>query len=243
MSDRRVSFSNPMAAALAAVLLLLAPASGDAQISRIRDVKAKIEQAREGEPEKPSPYDGERVLEITPAVAEKLEKAITAELTEMEAFESWASTVKTHEQYDLCRNQVMTGPNGMKLAEEMSAIMLEMEGEEQMKALEALQKKIDALTEESCGPNPLTVVARAQEAEKKALESAVEASGLTPAQIAIIKERFIPACGSNVLESADPEDGLEIPAGGTNVYVYSAVEVETLKATCATLMPKLQLTL
>ncbi|NJD11790.1 MAG: hypothetical protein FIB01_15560 [Gemmatimonadetes bacterium] len=230
-----------VAAGLAAVI----PTAGQAQLGGLRKLKQKVEQAvgekpaaaSEDDPQQRSPYS-ENVLEITPEVADCLERALAAENAELAAFKSWAAKVKSEDQYQACSTQSMMSPEGQAISAEMTAA-LDKGQQAAMQAMQTAQVKLEALTEKYCGPQPRKVEERRREAQAAAQKKGMQACGYTERQYFILKERLTPGCTSELLAQAD--GALKLPGDGTGMFwVYSPAEVKVLKTRCGRLVALLK---
>jgi hypothetical protein len=240
-SMRRVSKLRWLfvAVALGAVL----PSAGEAQLGGLKKLKARVEKAVGGEepaaetPKQDSPYN-RNTLEITPEVAACFERALAAENAALDEFRAWASKVKTEDEYQSCQGQAMMSPEGQAISQAMVAAAEKGE-QAAMQAVQVAQQKLQALTEKTCGPQPRQVEERRREAQKLGRTKGMETCGYTEQQYSILKERILPICRSATLAAAD--GALRLPGDTSGMYyVYSAGEVEVLKARCGRLMGALQ---
>lgn len=231
---------------LAVALVAVIPSAGEAQLGGLKKLKSKVEKAVGGEkapaeqaaaaPQQRSPYN-ECTLEVTPEVADCLEKALAAENAELEAFRTWASKVKSQSDYQACQSGIMLTPEGQALAADYSAAMQNQAGLQQ--AMKTYAEKLKALTEKTCGPEPNTVDDRRREARKQAAEKGRAACNYSDCQYAILKERITPICASGVLDGAN--GALKLPGEGKDIFwVYSPTEVEAFKARCGRLQSALK---
>ena len=225
---------------LGATLLLVSPGAGRAQMGGLKKLKAKVEQARDKKAatQTRSVYDDE-VLEITPDVAARFDKALSTELADVTKFAEWAKTTKPEDEYATCHGSVMMAPETIQLIADQMDAMDGMSLEQQSKATEVMQHKVDSVVVKVCGISPDTVRARGERAREAGAQKALAAGSFTALQYDMLKERVTPACVPGVLDSAS-DDGVKKSGDGKDVYwVYSATEVEVLRKNCSTLVPKL----
>ncbi len=186
----------------------------------------------------PAPAFSESVLEITPAVLERLARAMAAESgARKDAAAAAAAPTpagqKTPKEFDACQQAMMRGPEYAELMQGYGAAAAgKGKSAEARAAAEEVMAKLAALTEKTCGPDPArtaerqNVANRLREAESKT----AAAQGFTARQYAILKERVAPLCLS------DPEppspDGLKVKGYGAASWVYTASEVKALRPRC-----------
>lgn len=231
-------------AATAAVLVLVSPTPAEAQLGALkRRVQEKVAERVLG-PEKAAaaglaqgPVFDERVLEITPAVLDRLQTGLAAEQAALRSAEADGSARARWEQcvdgVDRRHNAEMEQLNreGEALAARAQAAAGKPEEmAELVRAVQALQARAAALQtgaagaqHRECGEEPV--------AAPRSPAAAGEAAGeFTDAQYAVLKERARPFC-----EAAAQGRG-----GSHGSYVYAADEAAALAPRCTALLPALQ---
>lgn len=244
------------AAWLVFLTLLLVPAApAEAQIGGIaKKARQKVSEAVTGQPQpqaatqeeaSTSPY-GESVLEMTPAVLDRFERALAAEEAQRQEVERRVAELPTSEAYQQCMVQLMMSPDGQRLNEAMmdkaAAYSADPGNAEASAAYQRAQDEYTAAIHERCGTNPDEFEVSELPALLDAAEAAGwEAGGFTDVQYGILKERVTPLCG--VADSVGPGE-LRLPGMGQNIFwVYSALEVESLLPRCSALGPRVKATL
>lgn len=179
----------------------------------------------------------ESMLEMTPEVLDRLEKAFAAEKGAATAVKKTVPRVDP-EVYDACRQRVGTGPEMQEVAEKYAQHARGLKGEAAAEQTRAYLRAVNELIARKCGPDPNTAEEQRMRQNRSPQEVALEASGFTAIQLAILKERLAPFCAAAVTA----EDGeLKLPGGGQGIYwVYSPAEVAALQGRCARLGPYLQ---
>ncbi len=186
----------------------------------------------------PAPAFSESVLEITPAVLERLARAMAAESGARKdaaaaAAEPTPAGQKTPKEFDACQQAMMRGPEYAQLMQEYGAVA---QGRQKdAKAREAagdLMTRLAALTEKTCGPDPARTAAKQNVANRlrEAEARSAAAHGFTVRQFAILKERLSPVCLSDPVPPGP--DGLKVKGYGTASFVYTAAEVAALRPRC-----------
>ena len=185
----------------------------------------------------PAPAFSETVLELTPAVLDRLAKALAAEeesrRSSAAAAGPTAGAQKTKQEYDECQQSLMKGPEYAQLLQEYpGATTGRSKDASAREAAQEFMTKLAALTEKTCGPDPAhtrekqDLARRLREAETKAAER----GGFTIRQYAVLKERVTPLCLSDPVPPSP--DGLRIKGVGSASFVYTAAEVAALRPRC-----------
>lgn len=217
-------------------LLLLAGTSAEAQLTGLKNRAKKI---MEGSAEKPVAVAyNEHVLEVTPAVLERFERALAAEEAERNEVARIAASVRTPEDYQACMMKAVMSPEAQALMAASSAkgeaYIASPRDQAAAAAYRKAQQDLVEYMSRTCGPDPDQF--RSSELPKlqaRPAEAGREAGGFTVTQYAILKERVAPLCG---MAEAAGSDGIKIPGEGKNIFwVYSPVEVEALLPRCAEL--------
>lgn len=233
--------------ALAVMVAAAIPAPASAQIGAIKKkMKEKISQAlgadsgskaapATGSPRAPAAalvFD-DNLLEITPALMDRLEKGLAAE----QADRKTAPKLLFGADYDRCKEALEKSPEYQKEYQEFIARYADLPESRQPEALKENMKRQDAQLRAQCGP-PF------QEADKlryslprRAEEAGQTAAALTSRQYAILKERVMPLCEATET-AAGPGAELQVPKKGSSSHVffaYKATEVEAIRPRCAKL--------
>lgn len=244
-------------AALAAMLIgAAAPASAAAQIGKLIKGKVKekvvqtvietgagpdtIPEGARVSPPGAGRLFNENTLEITSELLDRVEKGLAAEEAVRQEVERKIGKVLGREEYDQCEAAVLRGPEGMKVYEQARNLATgDTSYEHITKASEELARRMEAVIEPKCGLEPSKAEGiRSQHAERIAA-AGPEASGLTPIQLSIMKERILPLCTAAPAVAAAAGE-VRVPAGeeaATNpiYYVYTPGEVDALQPRCEAL--------
>jgi hypothetical protein len=189
------------------------------------------------------------VLEITPEVLDRLEKALAAEAVARESVARERGARLTREQYWECRDSLQHTDEGEEIRDRyMSEVAGASSDTQAMAAAERMEQAMERLATARCGGNPTTD----KPEELQALNARIEAAGAqaggfnldgdaastgrqggtggitTSREYSILKERIAPFCRA-------PER--------TGRYVYSASEQAALRPRCEPLMAALNQTL
>ena len=175
----------------------------------------------------------DNLLEITPALLDRLEKGLAAE----QADRKTAPKLLFGADYDRCKKELEESPAYRKEYQEFIARYADLPESRQPEALKENMKREDAQLRAQCGP-PF------QEADKlrfslprRAEEAGQTAAALTPRQYAILKERIMPLCEATET-AAGPGGELQVPKKASSSHVffaYKATEVEAIRPRCAKL--------
>ena len=168
------------------------------------------------------------VLEMTPAVLERLEKGLVAEAAERKAAQRILARMRDKPAYDRCMQELVASPEGKKAYD----AMFPPGGQVNQQAAADMQKLQNA----KCGPDPNTYGTVENELRNKPSKAGEAASGFQYRQYAILKERVVPFCSLG--PSADG-GVFQIKQGG-GFLVYSTQEVMALGPRCAKLKFALQ---
>lgn len=251
---RRIPVLCGLAFAIAA---LVAAPPAQAQIGGLlKKAKQKVEAAAGAQPDTgaarsapaPAPASGprfnERVLEMTPAVLDRLVSALEAEAAsrqarerELAALPSDAEWRADKDKYDACLQGLMLTPEGQQLviahAQRMTQVRNEQDGAK-------AQAELDRAVEPKCGRNPGQESPSSRRAAlARSAGKTAPAGGFTAVQLAMLKERVVPFC-SATQHGPGAAGGASVPGSGRGVfYVYAAAEVEALQPRCAKLLPLL----
>lgn len=237
--------------ALVIGLAAMVPASASAQVTGLikKKVKEKVvptvaapdtaaarSAAAEGQPVYTS-----HVLEITPDLLDRLEKALAAEAATREENARRLGKVLPSEEYDRCSQRVLMSPEGQRLSAELIGLLDEATTyEETQRAMEEMGTRAEAFVEPECGLKPSKAENLRNELAPRVPAAAQQASGLTDIQLSILKERILPFCLAPEAVAAAAGD-LRIPGETSTVfYVYSPTEVEALQPRCEGLAESLQ---
>lgn len=237
--------------ALVAGLAGVVPASASAQVGGLikKKVKEKVVQTVGGADTASSasaavpgsgPVFNDYVLEITPDLLDRLEKALAAEAAAREENARRIGKVLPEEEYDRCEQDAIRSAEGQKMSEESVRLMEAAKTDEQVQqAMEEMGKRLEAFMEPRCGLEPNKAERLRSELAPRTTAAAEEASGLTDHQLSILKERILPLCTAT--EAAAGSEGARIPTEDSTIfYVYSPGEVEALRPRCGTLVKVLQ---
>jgi len=239
--------------ALVAGLAAAVPVSASAQVGGFlkKKMKEKVEQTVGGADTASAnravsaavpgsgPVFNEWVLEITPDILDRLEKALAAEAAAREANARGLGKVLSAEEYQSCKERAIGSPEGQKLSQESVRLIGEATTQEQMqRAMEEMNTRLEAFMEPRCGLEPYKAQQVEVELARRVNTAAEEASGLNDHQLSILKERILPLCTETGITDAD---GVRIPTEDSTIfYVYSPGEVEALRPRCGTLAKALQ---
>ena len=174
------------------------------------------------------PQFNDYVLEMTPAVLERLEKGLVAEAAERKAAQRILARMRDKPAYDRCMQELVASPEGKKAYD----AMFPPGGQVNQQAAADMQKLQNA----KCGPDPNTYGTVENELRNKPSKAGEAASGFQYRQYAILKERVVPFCSLG--PSADG-GVFQIKQGG-GFLVYSTQEVMALGPRCAKLKFALQ---
>ncbi|UCF41687.1 MAG: hypothetical protein JSW43_04995 [Gemmatimonadota bacterium] len=233
--------------ALVAGLAAVVPASASAQIGGL--VKKKVKERLAGPDAAaaspaaqaaPGPVFNEYVLEITPDLLDRLQRALAAEAAAREENARRIGKVLPEEEYDRCEQDAIRSAEGQKMSEESVRLMETAKTDQQLQqAMEEMGKRLEAFMEPRCGLEPSKAERLRSELAPRTTVAAEEASGLTDHQLSILKERILPLCTAT--EAAAGSEGARIPTEDSTIfYVYSPGEVEALRPRCGTLAQALQ---
>lgn len=234
--------------ALVTGLAAVVPASASAQIGGLvkKKVKDTVVQTVAGpdaaaaSPAAPRPVFNAHVLEITPGVLDRLEKALAAESVTREENDRRVGKVLDAEEYERCRQRVAMSPKTQEIMEEHLQVLGDETSTQQQRerAMQEMATRLEALTEPECGLEPNKAEKLRSELAPRVTAAAEEASGLGDLQLSILKERILPFCVAP--EAAAAAGELRLP-GETNTafYVYSPTEVEALQPRCGGLLEAL----
>ena len=238
--------------ALALMLASVIPAPASAQIGAIKKkMKDKISQAlgadsgskaAPGTSSARAPAAGlvfdDNVLEITPALLDRLEKGLAAE----QADRKTAPKLLFGADYDRCKEALERSPEYQKEYHEFIARYGDLPESRQPEALKENMKRQDAQLRAQCGP-PFAEADKLQfSLPRRAVEAGQTAAALTPRQYAIIKERIMPLCEATET-AAGPGAQLQVPKKGSTSHVffaYKPTEVEAIRPRCANLAAALR---
>lgn len=183
------------------------------------------------------PVYNDHVLEMTPEVLDRLSAALAAEEADRKDAQRIAASVRTEEGFQKCMEGLATNAEAIRLLKEYGTHVEAYSANSSDPAVrEAYQRAQTAITDHAareCGPEPSRF--SSQELPKlrqRAVATGREAGRFTESQYSILKERIAPLCAA----TAGGPGELKIPGKGKDVFwVYSAVEVEGLRARCAAL--------
>lgn len=237
-----------MLAAVAAGLAAAAPTPASAQIGGLikQKVKQKVAQTIAGgdttsaAKQAAGPTFSEVVLEITPALLDRLEKGLAAEETARQENSARIGKVLTPDDYEVCERTVITGPEGQKFSEQTIQMLDSAKTpEESQKILLERAAELKKLLEPKCGLEPSKAELLRAELARRPAAAAQAASGLTGAQLSILKERILPLCTMTQAAPAST-DGVRIPTEYKAIFwVYTAGEVQALQPRCGKLVQAL----
>jgi len=238
--------------ALVTGLAAIVPASASAQLGGLvkRKVKDTVVQTVAG-PDTTASVSASRaaaapaftanVLEMTPEVLDRLEKALAAESVTREENDRRVGKVLDAEEYARCRQRVAMSPKTQEIMEEHLRVL----GEEtstqpqRERAMQEMATRLEALTEPECGLEPNKAEKLRSELAPRVTAAAEQASGLSDLQLSILKERILPFCVAPEAVAAAVGE-LRLP-GETNTafYVYSPTEVDAVQPRCGGLLEAL----
>jgi hypothetical protein len=232
--------------------LATAPTPTSAQVGRFikKKMKEKVEQtvavpdsaaANSAAPVSSArgPVFTSDVLEITPELLDRLEKAWAAKANAREENARGPGKVLPPEEYQSCKERALGSPEGQRVTQEMLQLMGEATTQEQMqRAMEEANKRMEAFLEPECGLEPYKADHARVELARRVATAGEEASGLTDRQLSILEERILPLCTVTGIADAD---GVRIPTEDSDIfYVYTPSEVEALRPRCGKLVEVLQ---
>jgi len=238
--------------ALVAGLATAAPMPAAAQVGRFvkKKMKEKVEQtvgdtgaaaaaASLGASPATGPVFNSDVLEITPELLDRLERAWAAEAKAREENARGPGKVLSAEEYQSCKERAIGSPEGQKLSQESVRLVGEATTQEQMQqAMEEMNTRLEAFMEPRCGLEPYKAQHVRVELAQRVNTAGEEASGLTSIQRSILEERILPLCTETGIADAD---GVRIPTEDSAIfYVYTPGEVEALRPRCGKLVKALQ---
>jgi len=239
--------------ALVTGLAGVVPASASAQVGGLIKKKVKEKVVQTGGPETAAaspaapeavpgsgPVFNSYVLEITPELLDRLEKALAAEAATREENARRIGKVLPEEEYDRCEQDAIRSAEGQKMSEESVRLLEAAKTDEQVsQAMEEMGKRLEAFMEPRCGLEPSKAERLGSELAPRVDTAAEQASGLNDRQLSILKERILPLCTAT--QAAAGSEGARIPTEDSTIfYVYSPGEVEALRPRCGTLVKALQ---
>ena len=230
--------------ALAIVLAAAIPAPASAQIGAIKKkMKEKISQALGADSgSKAAPATGsarapaaalvfgDNLLEITPALLDRLEKGLAAE----QADRKTAPKLLFGADYDRCKTALEESPEYRKEYQEFITRYGDLTESRQPEALKENMKRQDTQLRARCGPPFQEADTLRFSLPRRAQEAGQTAAALTARQYAILKERIIPLCESTETTAASAGE-LQVPKKGSSSHVffaYKATEVEAIRPRC-----------
>ena len=233
-----------LAGLLFCLVMALLPATAHAQLGALKkkaaravagaagveesqpDAKMESQSARRG------PYN-DYVLEMTPAVLDRMEKALAAESAERAEVAKVLATFAKPDERMICEQRVAGTPEVQKLLEEYMAALEKANGDSKavIAAAEKMEAGMKAVVDRECGE--ALAAERERELHKRPLVVGAEAGGFTEYQYAVLRERIAPFCrAGDALETS--ADGASLPVAGTkHRLVYSNIEIEALTPRCA----------
>lgn len=201
-----------------------APAATPAASVPGRAAAGRTAPAAAAEPARRSPY-GDYVLEMTPDVMDRFAAALAAERAARATIPARKREYEAATQkFGTCYYAALQSPAMEKVNARLAQAGEKNDVDLLMKASEEQQEVIRS----KCGESPTQ-----PDYSRLALAAAVEAGKFDGRQYDILKERVAPFCRAGATLTPDG-DGVRI--GGSRIaYVYSATEVQQLKARCGTL--------
>lgn len=175
------------------------------------------------------PAFNEYVLEMTPAVLDKLEQGLAAEAAERQANARVLARMRDTAAYEKCSREVSASPQGKK--------MMALLNSGDMSGYQQAAIEVGQLQESRCGPPPSHYMTVRDGIANKTAQAAQKASGFQPRQYDILKERALPFCS---LSAPAPGGELKIPVRAGIFLVYSPSEVQALSGRCGRLLPVLK---
>jgi hypothetical protein len=206
---------------LAACAGLLLPARGEAQLGGFLKKKLRDKVSSSGETAASTtsgPRFGGEVLEMTPAVLDRLDAALAAEKAGLDDLARQRAAVKSPEEYEQCSATTLVSPEMQR--------MMESAGDD-MSKVAAAGERAQAMVLEKCGVDPAEFNEnRIGEMRRAAHAKGVAAGAFESRQMEILSERVLPFCAAGGTE-------LRIPGSGKDIfYVYSEVEMKALAPRC-----------
>ena len=172
-----------------------------------------------------SPYRfSEYVLEMTPAVLDRVAAAVSAEQAERAAIPQRKKAFEAAQQkYAVCYQAAMTSPEMTKMYDQLEKV-----GDNMELYAKLAQQQLD-IYKAKCGEPPSQ-----PDYGRLVVEKAMEAGSFKDRQYDVLKERIVPFCKAGATLTPDGLGGIRI--GGARIaYVYSKAEVDALQPRCATL--------
>lgn len=95
----------------------------------------------------------ERVVELTEPVVKGLIKGLDVEVAGLQDFDKRLAAYKTVDEYDACKTQVATSPEGMQIAMQMQNLPENVTAEQMRRVVEKMGTAMNALIARKCGPS------------------------------------------------------------------------------------------
>ncbi len=171
----------------------------------------------------------DRVLEMTPAVLDRLEKGLAAEAAERQANARVLARMRDKAGYDKCSREVAASPEGKRMMALLDA------GD--MKAYQQAAVEVQKVQDAKCGPSPNSYRTVEDNLRNKPSKAGEDNSGFDYWQYSILKERALPFC---TMSTPAGGGAVKIPVRADVFLVYSPAEVDALKVRCARLLPALK---
>lgn len=186
-------------------------------------------RARKGAPAPQGPTFDAYLLQITPDVLDRLERALAAEIAARNAAIEQPKKLLSSEDYDRCKGTISTTPEGQKAHAQYMATWQDGTPEEQQNAMNVLGQRLNEAVLKRCGPDP-RAVGRPQGSKDlyaRKQKAGEDAFGLGERQYALVKERVHPFCASQATA---------VQVG----FVYTPTEIAAMTPRCGKLVKLLQ---
>jgi hypothetical protein len=250
-------------AALTLLVAAAVPAQGNAQVGRLlkRAAKEAVTQvvvdkaasvtgvqpepgsAALGARATPGPRFDEYLLEMTPDVLDRFDKGLAAEAAVRQEVERLIGKVLPPYEYDKCRDDVITGPEGQRVYMEAAEVLQTLAAQHGIqKASEELDRRMDRIVVPKCGLGPVEAQAIREKHADRLNAAAPQAADMTALQLYNLRERIVPLCKamSSIIMG---DEHAKVPTGVASVWwVYSPLEVEAAQPRCEKLMAALSAT-
>jgi len=175
----------------------------------------------------------DNLLEITPALLDRLEKGLAAEQADRK---SWPKLLFGAD-YDRCKTALEESPAYRKEYQEFIARYGDMPESRQPEALKQNMQRQDAQLRAACGPPFQEADTLRYRLPQRAEAAGQKAAGLTERQYAILKERIMPLCEATTTAAGSGGD-VRIPTKGSSAnvfFAYKPTEVDAIRPRCTTL--------
>ncbi len=180
----------------------------------------------------------EYMLEITPALLDRLEKGLVAEAADRK---SWPKLLFGAD-YDRCKKALEESPEYRKEYDAFIARYGDLPESQQPAAIKERLAREDKVRRARCGPPFNEADTLRYRLPPRAEAAGQTAAGLTERQYAILKERIIPLCqATETSAGAGGDVRIAQKDAGSDVFLaYKPTEVEAMRPRCGKLVAAFQ---